>query len=266
MIVERILEEQATIVWLPISQIGIDMTYQRYPAIAKIRAIAANFNENAAGLLTVSQRSDETYVVVDGNHRLEAMKKQGILLAQCQVCRGLTVEQEAEIYIWCNTARKQPDALDQFKARLIKNDPIVLAIRAIVEKHGLSIQLNTGTGRGGSRGKNALWAVTALETIYTKGKEKLLDEVLILATRSWPHEANVLEAKVLLGIMQFHIKYQGKYSREEFLAKMNVTDLKSIFRRAQYHAENGGHSGSAFAKALEEAYNKGKRTRRLADK
>lgn len=138
-----------------------------------------------------------------------------------------------------------------------------MAINAIVEKHDLHIQFNLVTSRGGRRLPNGVWAVTALEDIYRRGKEALLDEVFTLILRSWPAEGNALEAKVLLGVAAFHLKYQGKYSREEFIGKMSITDLKVLYRRAQYHAESGHHAGSAFAKALQETYDRGRRSRRL---
>lgn len=263
MIAAKILEEQTTIEWVPVNEIGIDMSYQRPLSQDKVKVIIAKFNEVAAGVLIVSLRDDGQVVVIDGQHRLEAMKKRGIARAECKVCQGLTVEQEAEIYIYCNTARKQPDSLDVFRARLVRQDPIAMAINDIVEKCGLHIQFHLYRSRGGRRLPNGIWAIQALEDIYKRGKEKVLEEVLTLAIRSWPGEGNALEAKVLLGIAAFHFKYQGKYSREEFIAKMNITDLKVLYRRAQFWAEAGGHASTAFAKALQEAYDRGRRTRRL---
>lgn len=253
------IEEQTITEWVPVGDIGIDMTYQRLPALGKIKAISANFNKNAVGVLIVSLRENGQFIVIDGQHRLEAMKKRGIDRAECRIIQGLTREREAEIYISCNTVRKKPDALDVFRARLVTQDPIAVAINAAVEKCGLHIQFNLHHSKGGRKLQNAIWAVTALEDIYKRGKELLLEDILTLAIRSWPNEGKVLEAKVLLGITQFYTKYRGKFSPKEFIAKMNTTDIHSILRRAQYHAENGGHMSTAFAKALQEAYDKGRR-------
>ncbi len=267
MIAPEILEKQATTEWIPVSDINIDTTYQRHLSTTKVQAISAHFNEVAAGTLAVSLRDNGQYYAMDGRHRLAAMKKRGILLAECKVCRGLTVEQEAEIFIFCNTVRKTPDALDVFRARLVAKDPVAEAINGVVERCGLSIQFSFSTISHGKRPLNTIWAVTAMEDIYKQGKERLLAEVLTLAHRSWPEEGDALKAYILLGTMRFHLKYQGKYSREEFIAKMQVTDLKSLSRRAQYHAESsGGSIYTAFAKALQEAYDKGKKTRRLESK
>src|SRR5712691_10794744 len=136
MIASKILEEQATTEWLPINSIQIDMTYQRPLSPPKIKAIVAHFNVVAAGTLAVNVRADGSMFAMDGQHRLAAMKKLGIMLAECKVCRGLPIEQEAEIYIYCNTIRKAPDSLDVFRARLVTGDPVAIAITTIVEKFG----------------------------------------------------------------------------------------------------------------------------------
>jgi hypothetical protein len=257
------LEERTIIEMVPVNSIGLDMSYQRPLSKVKVQSIKTNFNKHAVGTLIVSLRDDGKIFVIDGQHRLEAMKKRGIENAECKIISGLTGQQEAEIYIWCNTNRKNPDALDTFKARLYKGDPIALTISSVVEECGLYIAFN----HTGSRPRNSVWAVMAMEDIYKKGKEKLLKEVLILATRSWPDDSNNVEAKVLLGIMIFHLKYQGRYVREEFIAKMNITDLNTLRRRAQYHAENhGGSVVTTFARALQEAYDKSKHKNRLEPK
>lgn len=260
--IEQVREEQITIETLPLSSLNVDITYQRSCSPYKVRMIRDHFDRNACGVIIVSQRTDGRYFVVDGQHRVEAMRKRAMEQTPCQVMHGLTVAQEAEIFIDCNTVRKTPEALDVFKARLMAKEPVAEVIQTIVERHGLHIQLNDGH-RGGTRHIDGIWAVGALETIYKRGKEELLDTVLTLILRSWPDTSMALEAKVLLGVMHFHLKYQGKYSREDFIAKMSITDLKSLFRRAQYHAEVGGHGGSAFAKALQETYDKKRKTTRL---
>jgi len=265
-IAPRILEDQSTIEWLPVSRLEIDMSYQRPLGPVKVNAISSKFNEVAAGVLAVNIRANGQIVVMDGQHRLAAMKKLGIVRAECKVCRELTLEQEAEIYRYCNTARKTPDALNVFKARLVEREPIAIAINNIVEKCGLSIQFYKSTNHG-KRPPKVVWCVGALEEIYKRGQEKHLEVVLTLAMRCWPDNNNAFEAKVLLGIDRFHSKYQGQYSREEFIVRMSVVSLESLRQRAHYHIESGGlHERQAFEKALQEAYDKGRRTRRLEDK
>ncbi len=270
MIATEILEEQTTIEWLPISEILVDVTYQRPLSPNKVRQIVSNYNKNAIGTLQVSQRGDGQFYVMDGQHRHAAMKKLGIIHAECRVIHGLSLAQEADIFIKCNANTKTPEAIDLFRARLIRQEPIVIAIMNVVEKCGLFIQFRPeGGGTGGThkRPPTAIWAVNALETIYTRGKEALLEELLTLAKLCWPDNGDAFQSKVILGIADFYMKYRGRYLRQDFITKMNGKELKSLLRRAQYHSENGGGAfPKTFSKALQEEYDKGRRNRRLEDK
>ena len=259
MIEDKFIEEQSITELVPVNDIGVDMEYQRPLSTGKVASISANFNKNAVGTIIVSLRENGKFFVLDGHHRLESMKKCGIEKAECKVIIGLTLQQEAEIFIWCNTNRKNPDALDTFKARLFKRDPIALAINAVVEECGLYVEFARGRRRS-----NSVWAVKTMEEIYRKGHGELLKKVIMLATQSWPDDPNNTEAKVLSGIALFHEQYEGRYTQSEFIAKMNITDINTLLRRAQYHSENhGGSMTRTFARALQEAYDWHRRTRRL---
>lgn len=168
----------------------------------------------------------------------------------------------------CNSARGNPEALDIFRAKLVAHDPTAQAIYKIIEKCGLTIQFHPQQNHPTlKRPPRAIWAIAAVQEIYARGKEELLEEVLTLASLSWINDGHALESKVLLGIMDFHLKYQGRYTREEFIDKMNITDLNVLRRRAQYHAENhGGSMRKTFMRALQEAYDRQRRTRRLEPK
>lgn len=247
--------------WLLTTILNVDALYQRRISPDKVKSIVTKFNSRSVGVLAVSLREDGKYYVCDGQHRLEAMKKLGIDFAKCEVYRGLSKQQEAQLFVDANTARKTPDAIDVFRARLITRDPIALAINEVVGKLGLSILFVYGS-RNGKRPPNTIWAVNAMEDIYRIGKEKLLEEVLTLAIRSWPEDSEAVRHDILLGILAFHRKYEGRYTRAEFIHKMQLTDLGTLRRRAiAYASLSGGSTYSAIAKALQEQYDKSRRIR-----
>lgn len=271
MIAPEVLEERSFYELLPVKAIGIDMEYQRRISPTKVRGIATRYDENSVGILIVSLREYGQYIVIDGQHRLAAMKRRGIEYAECKVHQGLTKEQEAAIYVNCNKNRKNPEALDLFRASLIAQDPIAIAINSVVEKSGLNIEFYPpgGSHVGGSKKRppKSIWAVTALEEIYTRGKEELLEEVLKLAIDSWPDDGNALEGKILLGLTKFHLQYRGRYIREKFIARMNASDLTAIRRHARNRLEvDGGSMVTSIAKSLQEAYDKGRTSFRLESK
>src|SRR5258708_20118959 len=70
-IAPRILEDQSTIEWLPVSRLEIDMSYQRPLGPVKVNAISSKFNEVAAGVLAVNIRANGQIVVMDGQRSEE---------------------------------------------------------------------------------------------------------------------------------------------------------------------------------------------------
>ena len=261
--VEETEKVESIIESVPLADIVIDMRYQRNLSPKKVSLIAKNFDAAIAGVLVLSLRPDGNMYIIDGQHRLEAMRKLGIKEARCMIVTGLTIEQESDKFIWANTARKSPEALNIFRARIIKGDPVALEIKETVEKCGLTIRLN-GRGAGGKRTPGQLWAVAALEEIHRKGGADLLEYILRLLMEAWPGDWDILDQKVLLGVMTFHLKYQGRYRRDDFIEKMKIVSLRSLRQRAQYHSENGGGGLSkTFCKALQEQYDWHRRTKRL---
>lgn len=262
--IKQILDEQTTIEWLPINEITFDTTYQRQFSVDKVKAISSNYNSIAAGTPLVNIRLTGEKVGMDGRHRIEAMKKRGIMLVECKVCRGLTVEQEAQIFVYCNTMRKNPSALDVFKARLaIKTDKVANEINETIEKCGLTV-VYWGTGGRQGRSPKGVFAVGTLEEIYHRYGKQFLEEILLLVIQCWPDNGAALEWLVLKGMAEFHSKYKGKYSREALVSRMSAEGLPVLMRRAKSHADLTKKSTHiTFAAVIQEVYDKGRRTHRL---
>jgi hypothetical protein len=258
--IEQKLEELqgTTIEWLPVNLLRVDPNYQRPAGPKKIKAISDNFKLTSAGVLLVSQRSNGQYFVMDGQHRLEAMKKLDIQFVECKVYRGLSAKEEAETFIFCNLVRKNPTAIDVFKARLFTEDPIAVEIKKIVEKHGLFI-LSTNTAK---KSPKDIRAIAAIEEVYTRYGAPFLEEILILLARTWDGELSAFDTTLIEGITDFHLKYQGLYTRDEFIRKVGITDARMILRRASYLKENYGEAMyKGVSRAIQEAYDKGRRIR-----
>lgn len=259
------VQVESIIEWVPIADIKVDLSYQRPLSKEKVQKIAANFDRSIAGLLILSMRNNGDLYCVDGQHRLASMQKIGEVFAKCEIIQGLTIQQEAAKFRLANTSRKSPEALDLFRARLVEGDPVALAIGRVVEKCGLTIQFKRPVGNHWARETpSSIWAVSALEDIYRKGGSELLEYILTLALESWPGDYEALSGRVLLGLLDFHTKYEGLYDRRTFVEKMNTTKLMLIQNKARFYAENMHTSQyKMFGKALQEAYDWHRRGKRL---
>lgn len=251
--------------WVAIEELQIDPAYQREPNPARVKKIAENFDRALAGVLLVNKRTNGSLFVMDGQHRLEAMKLRKYDMALCNVYQGLTQAQEASIYHTADTQTSKLTALDAFRAKLIAQDAEALDIRRIVEKNGLRIYIQReGTHPGKKRPSTTIWAIATLQDIYQKDKGKLLDATLELARLSWPGEGEVFKDKFLLGLAHFHQKYQGEYRQQDFIEKMHTISLAAVHQKAHALAtEGGGAMVVSYSKAFWSLYNRGRRTRIL---
>lgn len=257
---------ESIIEYVPVEQIKIDLSYQRPLSQEKVKTIVSKFDPAVAGLLLLSLRNSGELFCIDGQHRLAAMLKISWPDARCEIKEGLTIAQEAALFRLANTARKSPEALDLFRARLVEGDPVAVAIGNVVEKCGLAIQFKRPVGNHwGRETPSSIWAVSALEDIYRKGGAGLLEYLLTLSLESWPGDYEALSGRVLYGLLDFHTKYEGQYDRKLFVEKMNNTKLMQIRNKARFYAENIHNTSQykMFSKALQEAYDWHRRGKRL---
>lgn len=126
---------------LPVRSLQVDMTYQRDTLSEdKVLGIASRWNFGSAGVLTVSQRADGSYWVVDGNHRREAALRRGdIARLSCKVVTGLTVPQEAELFRQLNMYRTNVNSYTKYRSALVAGDATVQACEEMLNRHGLKI-------------------------------------------------------------------------------------------------------------------------------
>lgn len=145
------------------SDTTVDHRYQRELDAKRAEHMAEAFNPELLGVPVVSKRSDGSYVRIDGQHRLAAAVAAGrgdepILV---EVFEGLTLQQEAELFLRLNGGRKAVGSVDKYKARIEAREPVALEIHGVLKKHGCRISAGRGHG--------IIAAVAAIEYAYYKG-------------------------------------------------------------------------------------------------
>lgn len=185
--------------YLLVGDLEIDRTVQRSNLdLKKVERIKAKFNPGALGVITVSRRNAVTVVVLDGQHRVQAVKEltdnQGEIL--CHVFDKLSVEEEAQMFLDLN-AGNQPSVLDKFRVREVAGDEAALNIASMARSYGWIINSSAQNGH--------LQCVGALESIYRnslamEAEPNLVQATIMVVTRAWGLDRNGVNAVILQGL------------------------------------------------------------------
>jgi ParB-like chromosome segregation protein Spo0J len=155
-----------TIEWLHVERLSIDSTYQRSPDNDASRRliihIAAKFDWRLCSPLVVSRRSDDTFVIIDGQHRWLAARRRGdIPQLPCCVFRYENAQEEARMFILANRSRKPISRLDDYFAALAAEDEDALEIQQIVADAGLKVARKESPGGSPPAGEIAFTSAIA---------------------------------------------------------------------------------------------------------
>lgn len=141
------------------SQVNCDPRFQRELDERRAKRMSKAVNKKRIGVPVLSQRADGTFWVLDGQHRITALKMAGddepVL---CDIQEGLTLADEAELFLLLNSDRPAVRVFDKFKARLVAKDPVAVEIERTVKAAGLRISKAPGA--------NCICAIKALESTH----------------------------------------------------------------------------------------------------
>lgn len=161
------------------SMLSIDPGLQREVKPALL-AMLTPFNREFAGCLEVSRRADGSMVILEGQHRwLAAKKEDPDMLLDCLVHEGLTREEEATIFLKFNVARMAVSHLHIYRVSLESGDPIALSVQRQLDAHGLKMAKSASTNLVGA-------VVPCIATVrMDKDENDLLEVVLTVMEDAW---------------------------------------------------------------------------------
>lgn len=246
-------QEQVALRWIHIEDLQIDPTYQRSDFINKsvVNKIANGFSWVLFGSLTVAERMDGSFWVVDGHHRCFGAKRLGIAKLPCKVFRSNGPAQEAEVFYDLNKIRTSINSISIYRALLRQGEEVSVNIQKLLENHGFCIAKN---------GKKAFAAAAAIREVYKRG---VLDDVLATINDAFD-DGSALRWKVMFAqahfIQMLGVIYQSKkdvIDKERMKLVLARMDEKAYTRLASSVAGTGGNRAARIAPAfIEEFYNK----------
>lgn len=190
--------KEHTMKWLRVGDLTVAWPEaQRDLAEYKAKQIAAAFNPDLFGTVTVSALSDGKYHVDDGWTRASAvrMKFGDNERIPCVVVTAGTAAESARVFYGMNGGRSKPTALDMFKVGVTAGYEAECAVSDVVECAGLKVQNAQADG--------CIRAVYALLSIYKQYGSDMLGDVLVFIKDTWGMDSAGFDAPLMRGVALF---------------------------------------------------------------
>jgi len=242
------------------NELNIDYAYQREAvSTGKIEAIARSWSWVACGCLVVFLRDDQTYWVIDGQHRkLAAQKRSDIRHLPCLVFEG-TLRDEAAGFQNVNVNRKMLTMLEKIKSLTITEDQVAAQVTEAVKSIGYRLS--------SSSGRNTLSCAGVLYKIFRQDAAIAKRSLQLLAQLS---DGDQISSKVLRGLFYLELRLRSSEAGQSVFDKHNIEAIEraGLIRIAKSidttSAIYGTCTEKSCAKGIADILNKGRSARRIA--
>lgn len=248
---------------IDIARLTIDERVQRSLDEPRAMRIANDLDLSAIGTFVVSARLDGTLIVLDGQHRLAALRAAGHNHhhARCDIRHHLTLQEEAALFRRLNTSRQPTIFVDHEKA-VLAGDPTAVDIDRILTKYGWKI-------RAGRNHNGVVRAVKVVRNIHQglnvdreRGPEAL-EATIVTITKAFGHGSDGVRAEILTGVGQFVLTYTG-WDAKTLAARLEAQGLPALRRDADRRKVYPLRLDEAVTLAVAAAYNGRRRSKGIA--
>ena len=256
---DKRVSQDGEIQFVRLGAMAIPPHAQRELKPQKVDQILANFDLDVFGLPVVSHRRG-VYYVLDGQHRVEAIKQwigkgwedQRI---ECRVYDKLSEAEEADKFDRLNDSMPV-SVFDKFRIRVNANRETEVKIKKTVETEGLKISRDAVPG--------GIQAVGTLRRVYVRAGDKALAKTLRIIRDSFGDAG--FEAPVIDGIAHMVQRYDGLIDEKIAVGQLSVTHggVKGLLNRAAtLHKQTGGIKAHCVAAAAVDIINTKKGGKKL---
>lgn len=236
--------------------------YQRIEKSA-IKDYVRNFNPDLLNVIVVSERDNGGLYVIDGQQRVAACRIVGYKMIKAQVFIGLTLKQEAKMFLELNKGINLT-AIEKFKAKLTKEDPAAIELNNIIEASGYKVSRS-------AKGENTDYTVnpvSAIERIWKDGAGDpwTIRTMLRVTGEAWGGTPKGLTAETVKGFNSFLSRYKSELDVDRLISALAKTTPQRIVANGQkYRDLFSTVSGQAVGIGIWKEYNRGLRSNKLSD-
>lgn len=244
-----------------LSELKVDPRVNRPLDQAWVDALVSTWTPAALGVPIVSKNGDGRYVILDGQHRVEALREMHADDARVKVLvyEDLSLGEEAQLFVDFNHTRGVK-AFVKFERLVTAGDTDACFILSILNEQGLHL----------SRGieSNAVNCVVTLQALLHYDRTGLLlKRVLTVPIGAWGSDSHGFSGDVLAGIARLFRRFPAASTKRliQKLAGLPGGPTGALAKGRGLREVMGGRLSAAVAEHLRLLYNLGLRTGRLED-
>ena len=244
--------------WIMPEKLNYDPLYQREVSQSVIARILREWNYDLINEPKVSKRADGTYWVFNGQHTIAAWIKHEGANAPilCKVFRGLTWEEEKDLFVAQNGISTDPTTAEKLRAEY--NDPNSKAdVRGMVEccaRVGVKVAFEKS-----KKSAYACNAVAALYGAYRSLPREKFERMMGVICKAWAGEQASLQAGFIKGMKYIYQRFDLRDS--EMVKSLSKYAPEFYVRESK---ELGGALETRFAHVMLKVYNNKRTTKRIA--
>lgn len=233
---------------------------QRNFESARAKKMVKEFIYEAVSTIVVSQRTDGSVYIVDGQHRVYACMQRGIETLVAEVRYGLTEQEEAMLFLLKNKESRNPNSRSEYKVALTAGISEFVETEAVLSKLGLRVSSNSKGGVG---------AVTTIVDITQKYGPEVLERTLTVAEEAWGREAGTWAAALLAGLGMFLGRHGDGVDDEQLAKRLEKKNAAKWLADVSMRCTSGGGGGGVrtrvFYELIVDEWNK-RRTKNRIEK
>jgi ParB-like nuclease domain len=239
------------------SQLTVMFEVQREAVSSWVKRLAREFDLDAVFVLAVWHTPDGRYVIIDGQHRVLAMRELGINeLIPCYVYENMTSEQACERFLELNH-RKNVAAVDKFRLGVGAGIPECVGANRLINERGLVIE--------GDHSRNGVPTIACAATLLRywnhpareRTGPQALSCALDIAIAAWGTDGDALNGTVIGGLARLHLDNPWIESKalSDRLAKSGPPARLLGTAKSLYMLHKGHNLDACMAKACGDVYN-----------
>ena len=246
--------------WIKKDRFVVDMHYQRSiksrASQANIQHITANFAWTKFSPPTVTPAGDSgKFIVVDGQHRIEAVRQRPDLPElPCYVLGDLTQNEQARIFVAVNADRVALTQYALYHAKCAAGDRMALKIKEVCEEADITI-CRTPVPGGMTAPRETQALGTIKRGIEVVGEENVIAALMIIP-ETYRFAPGMMRSRIIAALMQFFynrgIKKVDREALKRVLAKQDPI-TRECEARAKAHV-NKTKRGDELLKRLNDDY------------